>query len=67
MNLAHLISSICENQMGFLVFFFARGIVAEPPQPRSGEGDGAHSPTRAKRSGSPKGMKNKKRNYLINK
>jgi hypothetical protein len=34
----------------------ARGIVAEPPK-RGGthrEGDGADSPTRAKRSGSPK-------------
>jgi hypothetical protein len=34
----------------------ARGIAAEPPKPRSGEGDGADSPTRAKRSGSPKGI-----------
>ena len=25
----------------------ARGIAAEPPKPRSGEGDGADSPTRA--------------------
>jgi hypothetical protein len=27
------------------IIFDARGIVAEPPKPRSGEGDGADSPT----------------------
>ena len=29
----------------------ARGIVAEPPKPRSGEGDGADSPTQARNAG----------------